>query len=71
MQNRSVSTCANPDCGAKFKRLGDGRIFVRSAHKSGLTQKVLWLCSKCSQEFDLEYDHRKQTFQLVHTQRAA
>jgi hypothetical protein len=73
MQNRSVSTCANPTCDAKFKRLGDGKLFVRPAQKesdSG-TQKVLWLCSRCSQEWDLKYDRRKQTFQLVRTDRAA
>ncbi|HEX8927094.1 MAG TPA: hypothetical protein VF786_14945 [Terriglobales bacterium] len=74
MQNRSVSTCANPSCGAEFKRLGDGKLFVRPARKEdngGLTQKVLWLCAKCTQDFDLKYDRRKQIFQLVRNHRAA
>jgi hypothetical protein len=73
MQNRSVSTCANPSCNAEFKRLGDGKLFVRPAKDSetGLTQKVLWLCARCSREFDLKYDRRKQTFQLVRASHAA
>jgi len=74
MQNRSVSTCANPSCDAKFKRLGDGKLFVRPAHKdadSVVSQKVLWLCAKCSQEFEMKYDRRKHSFQLVRAHHAA
>jgi hypothetical protein len=74
MQNRSVSTCANPECGKQFKRLGQGKLFVRPAGKDapgGTKQKVLWLCAECVQHFDLKYDRRKQQFHLVQTRHAA
>jgi len=73
MQNRSVSTCANPSCNAEFKRLGDGKLFVRPANdgEQGPAQKVLWLCARCSQDYDLKYDRRKQAFQLVRGTHAA
>jgi len=33
MENAHVSNCANPQCGKKFKRLGEGKLFVRPAGK--------------------------------------
>jgi hypothetical protein len=73
MKNANVSKCANPQCGQEFKRLGEGKVFVRPAGKNnkGMTQKALWLCSACMEEFDLRYDRRLQEYQLVSRRRAA
>lgn len=73
MKDANVSTCANPQCEQKFKRLGDGKLYVRPAEKSdsGITQKALWLCSGCAESFDLRYDRRKQEYRLVRLKKAA
>lgn len=71
-----VSTCANHACDAAFSRLGEGQLFafaIRDPEKLGLPknlkQKVLWLCSACSERYSVEFDenaaevrlHRKQS----------
>jgi hypothetical protein len=73
MKNANISTCANPDCGHEFKRLGEGKLFVRPAEKNdqGLTQKALWLCTDCLEIFDLRYDRRQQRYVMVRRRRAA
>jgi len=67
MDNANVSQCANPECTREFKRLGEGKLFVRHSRKEdrGLTQKALWLCPVCAQHLDLRYDRRKQQYSLV------
>jgi len=67
MHNADVSKCANPQCGKEFKRLGEGKLFVRPATKNekGFTQKALWLCPQCAEQFDLRYDRRQQEYQLI------
>jgi hypothetical protein len=67
MENVNISKCANPECTCEFKRLGEGRLFVRPARKedNGLTQKALWLCPVCTKHLDLRFDRRKQQYQLV------
>jgi hypothetical protein len=69
----NVSRCANPECDHKFKRLGEGKLFVRPSGKSdnGLTQKALWLCPECAQQFDLRYDRRLQEYHLIRHRRVA
>ncbi len=34
MENANLASCANPPCEKKFKRLGEGKLFVRPAGKS-------------------------------------
>jgi|SRR5471030_2572027 hypothetical protein len=73
MKGANVSKCANPQCEQKFKRLGEGKLYVRPAEKSnsGITQKALWLCSGCAETFDLRYDRRKEEYRLVRLKKAA
>jgi hypothetical protein len=66
MKNANLSKCANPECGERFKRLGDGKLFVRPAASNGKQkQKALWLCQECSRQFDLRYDRQHEEFHLV------
>ena len=66
-----VSSCANPECGEVFKRLGEGKLFVRPSGKSGRSQIALWLCPKCAKEYDLRYDRREHEFHLIRHKRVA
>lgn len=67
MQNTNLASCANPECGRKFKRLSEGKLFVRHAEKNdqGLKQKALWLCPECAERFDLRFDRHMQDYTLV------
>jgi hypothetical protein len=66
MKNTSVSKCANPQCEREFKRLDEGKLYVRPDRKSnGLTQKALWLCPVCSRQFDLHYDRHKYEYCMI------
>lgn len=73
MENANLASCANPECGKEFKRLGEGKLFVRPAGKSEneTTQKALWLCPECAQRFDLRYDPRLQEYRLVRQRHVA
>jgi hypothetical protein len=73
MENANVATCANPECGKEFRRLGEGKLFVRPAGKNdpGTTQKALWLCPECALHFDLRYDSRQQEYSLVRRRNVA
>jgi hypothetical protein len=66
MPAAELGKCANPECRAEFKRLGNGKIYtlpVRRPQDWGLPpqsrQKVVWLCARCALskrvEFDLEH----------------
>ena len=70
--NSDVSTCANPTCGEKFARLGDGQLFVfpiTNPQAWGLPQhakqKVIWLCEGCCHEYHVRFDRRHHSAQLV------
>ena len=66
MKNASVSKCANPECGQKFKRLDEGKLYVRpSPRTNGLAQKALWLCPVCSTHFELNYDRHKCEYHMA------
>ena len=67
MIDANVSKCANPQCENKFKKMGEGKLFVRRAEKGDKdsTQKALWLCSTCVTQFDLRFDRRQREFHLV------
>lgn len=73
MINENVSKCANPECDREFKKLGEGKLFVRRAEMGDKEskQKTLWLCATCAVHFDLRYDRRQQEFHLVRRRRAA
>lgn len=74
MEARSdVSTCANPNCRAKFNRLGDGELFVFHVTDpkawgvpSHTKQKVFWLCDGCCTKYRIRLDHRHHVAQVVH-----
>jgi len=68
-----VSMCANPECKSKFKRFGDGELFVFSVSDAkawGLPahvrQKVLWLCDGCCSKYYIRFDRRHHAAQIVH-----
>jgi hypothetical protein len=69
----NVSRCANPQCEQEFKRLGEGKLFVRPSGQNdgGVTQKTLWLCPACARQFDLRYDRRQHEYHLVRHRRVA
>jgi hypothetical protein len=73
MENANVASCANPECGMEFKRLGEGKLFVRPAGKNDteMTQKALWLCPECAEQFDLRFDRRQQEYSLVRRRHVA
>jgi hypothetical protein len=69
----SVKTCANPDCKARFKRLGEGKITVFPIGNpelwrlpAGTKRKVVWLCVHCSSSLAVQADYRHHTIRLVH-----
>lgn len=66
MLKPNVSTCANPDCSAEFKRLGDGKLFTEPANVllNGKPRQIVWLCASCSRTHDLRYDREKHRFIL-------
>ena len=75
MSQPRVSHCANPKCGAEFKRLGEGKLFIKpdnpKANATALRQKVIWLCSVCAREFEIDFDHSHQSYRLVRRERIA
>ncbi len=65
----SVAKCANPKCEAEFRRLGTGKLYIKTL--KGSRQKAAWLCKKCQGEgFDLSYDRKSEGFHL-HRRKAA
>jgi len=70
----SVSKCANPQCSAEFKRLGEGKLYTRpikQTRPNHTIQKTLWLCSNCLQHFELRFDCGDQVFTLIERTRVA
>lgn len=66
MKNASISRCANPQCEQKFKRMDEGKLYVRPNPKSGGgAQKALWLCPACSREFELHYDRHNRQYHMI------
>jgi hypothetical protein len=67
MENANLASCASPECGKEFKRLGEGKLFVRPAgsNDTGQTQKALWLCPECAGHFDLRFDRGQQEYSLI------
>jgi hypothetical protein len=71
MVNANVSKCANPECEQPFRKLGEGKLYVRRLEQGESKQKALWLCAECCLQFDLRYDRRRQEFHLVRHRRVA
>ncbi len=76
MSEPTVSKCANPDCDAKFRRLGEGRLYLRPSHTpdsraENRVLKALWVCSDCSARFNVRFDEAAQTFVLIPANSAA
>jgi len=76
MRSPGLKTCANQDCHAEFKRLGDGRIYtlpVSEPQAWGLPpqskQKVVWLCSKCAMSKQVEFDREHHQVLVVSRER--
>jgi hypothetical protein len=72
----SVAKCANPECKMEFRRLGVGKLFVKTLKQAtgpmGLSQRAAWLCSRCCEQgFDLRFDHKSETFHLIARKKAA
>ena len=72
----SVAKCANPKCSTEFRRLGEGKLFVKTLKKAtgpnGLSQRTAWLCNRCCESgCDLRFDRRTETFQLISRRKAA
>jgi hypothetical protein len=67
MKNAGVSKCANPQCEQEFKRLDEGKLYVRRSQKNvnGLAQRALWLCPACSKQFELRYDRQKHEYHMI------
>jgi hypothetical protein len=68
-----VSKCANPKCGSKFVRFGEGELFVfplSDPHAWGLPahvrQKVYWLCERCCTSYYIRLDRRHMAAQVIH-----
>jgi len=76
MRVSGLGKCANPECEAEFKRLGDGKLYTLSVSHSqawGLPphvkQKVVWLCSRCALTREVEFDKQHCQVLLVRRHR--
>lgn len=70
-----VSRCANSKCGAEFRRLGEGKLFVGPANPKAnatrLRQKAVWLCDSCALKFRVQFDESRESYKLVRSEQAA
>jgi hypothetical protein len=73
MTHPKVSKCANPQCHNKFKRLGEGRLYLHPPMKESRTRQMsaAWLCSQCVRSHTMRFDATHHSFVLVRTERAA
>jgi hypothetical protein len=55
-----VSHCANPDCGAPFLYLRDGKLFAVPRPNSKSAIEYFWLCGACSTQLELEFGQQDQ-----------
>lgn len=65
-----VKTCANPECGAAFKYLHEGKLFVFEADEQAQPNggefgrgpqatRFFWLCSVCSRAMTISVSPRR------------
>jgi len=54
-----VNTCANPRCHKRFRRLGEGRLFLDDGKSVGkkteLIENSYWLCRHCAARYTIEF----------------
>ena len=64
-----VSHCANPECNAEFKRMGQGKLFICPSDPvvtvNHLRQKAIWLCDACAHEFEAKFESNRHNFDEV------
>ncbi len=77
MLKPSVAVCFNPSCRSRFRRLGDGKLFIEPIREfeKGRSRRMVWLCDECSKDHTLRYDWERKDFVLTghrsHGQRIA
>jgi len=76
MIESSIAKCANPDCDAKFRRLGVGKLYLQASHspenRTGeRVQKAAWVCERCALRFTVRYNDETRSFILVPSGTAA
>ena len=69
---KSLDKCANDNCSAEFKSLGEGQLFVFPVSNPGAwklphgsRQKILWLCDDCCKTLALELDNDSTRVRVV------
>lgn len=67
MLKPSVAACFNPSCTSRFRRLGDGKLFIEPVRgfEKGHSRRMVWLCDQCSKEHTLHYDWERKNFVLT------
>ncbi len=77
-----LSKCANPDCGASFHYLGQGRLFeirnqpeqvgpqLVAPKKAAGRSERFWLCSQCASVMTLAVDASQKIILLPLAQKA-
>jgi len=53
-----VSRCVNPDCGAPFVYLRNGRLFALPRKSASITQATVeyfWLCERCAETMQPDF----------------
>ncbi len=67
MLNPSVASCFNSSCRSRFKRLGEGKLFIQPTREfhQGQSRRVVWLCKTCANEHTLHYDWEREEFVLI------
>jgi len=76
MRTSKLEKCANPDCDAEFKRLGTGKLYTLPVTRpqawglpANIKQKVVWLCSRCALNTEVEFDKQHCQVLLVKRER--
>ena len=64
MLKPSVAVCFNPTCGSRFRRMGEGNLFIEPIRgfEKGHARRVVWLCAQCSRDHTLHYDWERKDF---------
>ncbi len=67
MLKPSVARCFNSSCESRFRRMGDGKLFVEPTRElqKDRSRRVVWLCTSCAHEYTLRYDWDKRDFVLL------
>jgi hypothetical protein len=63
-----VSQCVNPDCGAPFVYMRNGRLFAvprKSASITSATVEYFWLCERCAEIMQPDFGSPELHFTLI------